>query len=167
MSISCNYFPIPTQNVTLEELDQQQAALYKWEYFQYGIVSFWITDDDFDPANKVTDIRYFEVDIDHLYMTMVTNTDLRSPGSWLVTRRGFPTGLVRQTRGTRTSCKPCTVAAPRSPWTRGRKCSLTYHQISQVSGRVSWSDFSSHQLIKMGTLLYLRGRQNSSQIYFL
>ena len=45
------------QNVTLLELGQQQEALYKWEYLQYGAVTFTITQEDFDPADKVTDIR--------------------------------------------------------------------------------------------------------------
>ena len=47
--------------MTLEDLDQQQTALYKWEYVQHGIVTFLINDDDFDPADNVTDIRYDEV----------------------------------------------------------------------------------------------------------
>lgn len=45
------------QNVTLAELDEQQSALYRWQYYQYGVVTFWITDADFDPVDKVTDIR--------------------------------------------------------------------------------------------------------------
>jgi len=44
------------ENVTLLELGQQQEALYKWEYLQYGAVTFTITQEDFDPADKVTDI---------------------------------------------------------------------------------------------------------------
>ena len=44
--------------MTLEELNQQQDLLYRWEYIQHGVVSFGITDEDFDPAETVTDIRY-------------------------------------------------------------------------------------------------------------
>ena len=43
--------------MTLEELDQQQEALYKWEYLQYGVVTFAITEEDFDNVDNVTDIR--------------------------------------------------------------------------------------------------------------
>jgi bifunctional pyridoxal-dependent enzyme with beta-cystathionase and maltose regulon repressor activities len=51
------------QNVTLAELNEQQSTLYRWEYFQYGVVSFWITDADFDSVDEVKDIRYLTGDI--------------------------------------------------------------------------------------------------------
>ena len=45
------------QNISLGDLDDQQAALYKWEYIQHGVVTFWVDDDDFDPVSSVTDIQ--------------------------------------------------------------------------------------------------------------
>ena len=49
------------QDVTLAQLDQQQAALYSWEYIQHGVVTFWVDEDDFDTVATVTDIRYVVV----------------------------------------------------------------------------------------------------------
>ena len=45
------------KNVSLQELDDQQSSLYRWRYFQYGPVTFNITEEDFDPVTIVTDIR--------------------------------------------------------------------------------------------------------------
>ena len=61
-----------SQNVTLAELDEQQSALYRWQYYQYGVVTFWITDADFDPVDKVTDIRYLSGHILHFHATLIS-----------------------------------------------------------------------------------------------